>query len=633
MADETQKTPGQIADEIKNAATLNAADFVDAFERVGSVAREVNNTFGQSRERINEVKVALTDALPNVVRLGGDLGAVGETIGQIAEASRRNVVANTEDVQKLYASTKVIGGSVKEIADGFLNVGVGIEQVGKQLEDSVNYVRSIGGNTKQVMADVRSNMEQMNRYQFEGGVQGLTKMAAQASMLRFDMGETFRLADKVLNPEGAIEVAAAFQRLGVSAGALADPFQLMNQSINDPSGLQNSLADVAKQFTYFDEKTKTFKINPQGVLTLREMEQQTGVSAKEMSKMGLAAAELDQRLSSINAAGLKLGSEEDKQYLANIAKMGEGGQYEVKLTNEKGELETRKLSELTQDEFDKLIKEQKEGPKTMEEIAKSQMTISADIAGNVSAIKSAVLGGAVTQKDVLTGSEAIRKLSSSLTGALSKNFSSPQKVRDTLTDSFDDVKSLFKDIANKDVSTTDALSNYLTKAGVQLQDLSKDAQANIIKTLQETRSQLGDKNAIDRNARSFIDQLLGETKTQTTKNTGDGNRPISSLIEGTNASSKVRDVVSSNGGPFGSKSSSEVKVGGSFNITVDFKGGAENLSSSQKEEITKMLVEKWNSTETKEYIINVSTPNDPLKPNYGARVGKWWIKNSPQPIY
>lgn len=621
MADETQKTPGQYADDIKNAASFNAADFVDAYERVGSVAREVNNTFGQSRERINEIKVALTDALPSIVRLGGDLGDVGQTIRQIAEASRRNVVANTEDVQKLYATTKVIGGSVKEIADGFLNVGVGIEQVGKQLEDSVNYVRSIGGNTKQVMADVRNNMEQMNRYQFEGGVQGLTKMAAQASMLRFDMNETFRLADKVLNPEGAIEVAAAFQRLGVSAGALADPFQLMNQSINDPSGLQNSLADVAKQFTYFDEKTKTFKINPQGVLTLKEMEQQTGVSAREMSKMGLAAAELDQRLSSINAAGLKIGSEEDKQYLANIAKMGEGGQYEVKLTDEDGKEQTKKLSDITQDEFDKLIKEQKEGPKTMEEIAKSQMTISADIAGNVAAIKSAVLGGAVTQKDVLTGSEAIRKLSSSLTGALSKNFSSPQKVRDTMTQSFDDVKSLFKDIANKDVSTTDALSNYLTKAGTQLQDLSKDAQANIIKTLQETRSQLSDKNAIDRNARAFIDQMLGKDKTQTTKNVGNGNRPISSLIEGTNSSSKVKSVVGSNGGPFGG-SSSEVKVGGAFNITVDFKGGAENLSSSQKEEITKMLVEKWNSTETKEYIVEVSTPNNPLKPNYGARVGK-----------
>ena len=615
MADETQKTPGQYADDIKNAASFNAADFIDAYERVGSVAREVNNTFGQSRERINEVKVALADALPGIVRLGGDLGAVGETIGQIAEASRRNVVANTEDVEKLYATTKVIGGSVKEIADSFLNVGVGIEQVGKQLEDSVNYVRSIGGNTKQVMGDVRNNMEQMNRYQFEGGVQGLTKMAAQASMLRFDMGETFRLADKVLNPEGAIEVAAAFQRLGVSAGALADPFQLMNQSINDPSGLQNSLADVAKQFTYFDEKTKTFKINPQGVLTLREMEQQTGVSAKEMSKMGLAAAELDQRLSAINNAGLTIASDEDKQYLANIATMQDG---KYKVTLEDGT--KKELADLTQPEFDKLIEEQKNGPKTMEEIAKSQMTISADIAGNVSAIKAAVLGGAVTQKDVLSSSEAIRKLSSSLTGALSKNFSSPQKVRDTMTDSFDDVKSLFKDIANKDVSTTDALSNYLTKAGVQLQDLSKDAQANIIKTLQETRSQLGDKNAIDRNARSFIDQMLGETKNQTTKNTGDGNRPISSLIEGTNASSKVRDVVSSNGGPFGGGSKSQVDFGGGIKIDVNFNGGAENLTNAQKEEITKMLIEKMNSTDMKQYMIEVNTPNNPTKAPTGKTV-------------
>jgi hypothetical protein len=113
---------------------------------------------------------------------------------------------------------------------------------------------------------------------------GLAKMAAQASMLRFDMRETFTLADKVLDPAGAIDVAAAFQRLGVSVGNLADPFQLMNQSINDPSGLQTSLVEVAKSFTYFDEKTKSFKINPQGVLTLREMGEQTGVSAKEMMK-------------------------------------------------------------------------------------------------------------------------------------------------------------------------------------------------------------------------------------------------------------------------------------------------------------------------------------------------------------
>ena len=74
----------------------------------------------------------------------------------------------------------------------------------------------------------------MNRFNFQDGVMGLTKMAAQASMLRFDMSKTADFADKVMNPQGAIEMASAFQRLGVMAGDLVDPFVLMDKSINDP---------------------------------------------------------------------------------------------------------------------------------------------------------------------------------------------------------------------------------------------------------------------------------------------------------------------------------------------------------------------------------------------------------------
>ena len=326
---------------------------------------EINKVFGQGRERVGILMSSIADALPMVNRLGGSMADVAKTIGEVADASNRNVIASTEEVEKLYAAQKVLGISAKDMTNSFLDIGVGLAQIPEQLENSIEYIQSIGGNTQAVMKSVTGNMEQMNRFQFEGGVVGLTKMAAQASMLRFNMNETFRLADKVLDPDGAIEVASAFQRLGVSAGALADPFQLMNMSINDPSGLQDSLADVAKQFTYFDEKTKTFKINPQGVLTLREMEKQTGVSAAEMSKMGLAAAELDKRLSAVNLAGITIGTEEDKQFLANIAKMGESGEYEVKIKNEQGEEETKKLSEVTQKEFDKLIQEQKDGPKSL----------------------------------------------------------------------------------------------------------------------------------------------------------------------------------------------------------------------------------------------------------------------------
>ena len=241
MAETNDKTAGQMGEELKNAVKLpNIQEFADAYERISSSARMVNNTFGQSRERIVELQTAIADTTPGILRLGGSFGEVSKSMQEIAEASRRNVVANADDIEKLYASSKVLDMSVREISDAFLNVGVGIEQVGKQLEDSVNYVRSIGGNTKQVMESVRNNMDQMNRYQFEGGVQGLTKMAAQASMLRTDMSLTFGFAEDLYQPDKAIEVASAFQRLGVSAGALTDPFALMNASINDPAGLQNS---------------------------------------------------------------------------------------------------------------------------------------------------------------------------------------------------------------------------------------------------------------------------------------------------------------------------------------------------------------------------------------------------------
>ena len=376
MADEKDKSKeGSVenlsfAQKLAKEATVDWQVLSKAIENSYRTSVEINKTFGQGQERLSELMGAVSDAVPRVTRLGGSITDVQTTMKGIAEASRRNVIANTEDVEKLYAATEVVGGSAESLTNSFLDVGIGLEQMGKQLEGSVNYIRSIGGNTKAVMSDVAKNMDQMNRYQFQGGVEGMAKMAAKASMLRVDMSATLNFADELFNPDKAVEVAAAFQRLGVASGDLVDPFQLMNQSINDPSGLQDSLAKVAKQFTYFDEETKTFKINPQGVLTLREMETQAGLARGTLSKMGLAAAELDERISAINQAGLTIGSEEDKQYLANIATMKDG-KYMVTLEDDT----KKELSELTQPEFDRLIEQQKTGPKTLEEIAFAQLDI------------------------------------------------------------------------------------------------------------------------------------------------------------------------------------------------------------------------------------------------------------------
>ena len=593
-------------DTLKQLLDYSPDKWMKAADELSKFANQVNKTFGQGRQRMVELNQSIADAIPNVNRLGGDIEDVSKTIEEVALASRRNVVASSKDVEQLYAATQLLGTSVESLSNAFMDIGVGIEAIPKQLESSMAYVRSIGGNTKQVFSDVQRNMDQMNRYQFEGGVVGLTKMAAQASMLRFNMNETFKLADRVLDPEGAVETAAAFQRLGVAAGNLADPFQLMNQSINDPSGLQSSLADVAKQFTYFDEKTKTFKINPQGVLTLREMEKQTGVSAAEMSKMGLAAAELDKRLSAVSAAGLKIANEEDKQFLANIAKLGDKGTYEVTLKDGT----KKELAELTQPEFDELIKEQKEGPKTLEDLQRASLSATEIIKNDLSAIRNKIIGGVVSATGVVNLREQARGIVESTTGGYSKmgTTADVRKETQTLIGSLED---LFKDIKSGK-SGTQALSEFLEKFGTQLEGIKTKFTSGIA----ETTKSIGEKEAkksgaLEQEYGKFL--IEGSKKMeQYTKTT-----PTTSLVTGTDKTALEKSTKSDYGTNI---SKTEVIVGGKFSIDINLPS---NFNQLDKEQQQKVLDSIFNSPQFQQQIANIAAQKNqtkaPISTNYSSK--------------
>lgn len=586
---------GSFGKNLESMLKIGVRDFADAITRLTSSANAINKTFTQGRQRVVELQQAVADAVPRVNAVGGSLQDVESTISKVAEASRRNVVANTEDITKLVAATKVLGEDAEVLTNAFVDVGMSVSQIGPSLEDSIKYVQSIGGNAGEVVKMMRTNMDQLNRYQFEGGVQGLTKMAAQASMLRFDMNETFRLADKVLSPESAIEVASAFQRLGVSAGNLVDPFQLMNQSINDPSGLQDSLAQVSKQFTYFDEKTKTFKINPQGVMILKEMEQQTGVSSKELSKMGLAAAELDKRLSQISPS-IKFKDEEDKQFLANIGRMGEGGEYEVQIKDDKGQMQTKKLSEITQQEFDKLIKEQKEGPKTLEELARSQMTLTQLMEADVSAIRNKIVGGISTAAPVLNNLESFRSITDVIGTLLrdEKKSGSTKGVRADTEKFMYGTEQMFKDLNDPSKGGPLAvLTSYAKDFGSALKERGLNIMDRLKEVTQEAQTKIKGNTLTDRAARGLLSQVTGTPSVVT---------PTTSQSRTEQIQQEVKSVAQS----YGATSSTKVDMGGKIVIDVNFNG-AQGLTQEQINQITKIISDKLSGTEFQNYIINVQS--------------------------
>ena len=378
----------------KLKAGLKDEGLVGAFDNLSQGIQNINNGFLESRTRVLEFSTALSDSVAGITRLGGDLTATQETISNIAVASRRNVVETSQTVQEIYATAKLLGQSADYLVQDFVEVGNSIENIGEITAESIQYIQSMGLNAKEIMGDVTRNMGYMNRFNFQDGVMGLTKMAAQASMLRFDMNQTAQLADKAMDPEGAIELASAFQRLGVTMGTLVDPFALMDASINDPGKLQDSVIDLAKTYAQFDKETQRFEINPYGIRMLREVEKQTGLSAENLKKTALAALELDTRLSDINFS--IDASEEDKMMIANIAKKKDGD-YVVRIFDEqKGEIDV-KLSELTSQQFSKLIEQQEQEPKTIEEIQRSQFRVSEKMANDTAAIKNYFLYGAAGQ--------------------------------------------------------------------------------------------------------------------------------------------------------------------------------------------------------------------------------------------
>ena len=612
MAD--QKTFDEIKKELLDSFNVGVESFKDQFDAIAQASNELLGTFTQGRQRIGELRTALADALPDVTRLGGGIKDVSQIIGDVAEESRRNVIASKEEVEMFYAANKVLGLSASQLSKSFLDVGIGIDKIGENLNKSVEYIQSVGGNAKAVMNDVNNNMEQMNRYQFEGGVVGLTKMAAQASMLRFDMFNTFTLAEKVLDPQGAVDVAAAFQRLGVAAGTLVDPFALMNASINDPSGLQDSLANVSKQFTYFDEETQSFKINPQGVLVLREMEKEAGLATGSLSKMGLAAAELDERISQVGEAGLNI-KEEDKMYLANIARMGEGGQYEVKLRDESGIEQTRRLSEITQDEFDKLIKEQREGPKTMEELAKAQMSTTDIIMGDVKAIKEALTGGVVTSGQVTKETEVARRALTTFTGAGSELVSS-EGTRKQTDRALLDLGQLVDDLRDDKVGMTDDVINYLERAGTQLGDIDASVKKSLEEAATKISQNLGDQSMVERLTKEMVDTV----KSQFTTEDNIKNQPISSIITGGQTPISGNQSLTSYASQLTGQNT-KVEMAGGIKIEVKFDNLPSDLTPAQREQITKQITDQFNSLAVQNFVQNIVKKNDPMGNNATQYLG------------
>jgi hypothetical protein len=459
----------------KNIYTnIDISDVIGKIGEVDDAATEVIKKFGTGRDNVLAIKQGLSDAVKEVEALGGNFGNVKQIQLDISETLNRNLVLMSDSYQQLYAAGEVTSLSVGTIVETFKDAGYSVYQAGDQLQKVVDIARSMGVNVEEVSRQVSNNIGLLDKYGFENGVQGLAKMAANAALMRVNVSSISGMLEKAFEPEGAITMAATLQRLGAQQADLLNPLRLMDLSQNNPEEMLKVLADDVQRYVQQAEDGQ-FKISDYGRRVMREYEKATGVNYEQLVKMAKSTAEIQDKMGKIAFPTKFNLSEEQQKMIASMAEM-KGGEYKISMTDEKGEKVEKSITQLSENDIQRLANPQ--APKTMEELAREQLTTlkAIEAASKAPASRTGYAVAGMGGVDKFIGE--LRGVSARLTNVFNVKELSVKDVRKELTTDFGLIGEGLKKLYKGDTSGSleqfgkgvDGLTKYMNKAMLAVEE-------------------------------------------------------------------------------------------------------------------------------------------------------------------
>ena len=460
---------------------------------------------GLTRESAVGVKKFMNDAYSDVAKLGGSMQDIEDMHLGLMQATGRNILLATDYQDDLFAAAKVAGTSTDNLTKAFVDAGYSVYNIGEEMNSVFNTAREMGVSLNKVSEQVLSNMDKLDEHNFQGGVEGLAKMAATSATLRVDMGTMMGIVDKAFDPEGAIKMASAFQRLGVTQSELLDPLKLMNMSMNDPEQFTKSIGEMGKSLTDLDKKGNV-RIAPGSIRKMKQLAQEMGISTGELAKMSKAAKEAEIKMQKIQFPSDMNISEEQKQLLTNVSQMKDG---EIKIRTKSGDLEdiNKVLKDVGGDK-DKL-KEIMEAntPKTTEDLLRESNTYAQEQTNAINALRGktgkAIASSSTTEKFLEAENQLVKGVANTFDKAL--NISS---IRKGFDDNVGGISTALAKLATGEGSMTDvsnAFKDAIKNTGEGLNKVYDDVKKY---GSEETEKIMGGKNEYAKAVVTILDKFV-----------------------------------------------------------------------------------------------------------------------------
>jgi hypothetical protein len=295
------------------------------------------------------------------------LSSMAGELGRAVPLSEKN----TEQAIMLGKAMNVSATEMGKMYAGFTNMGLSQDVATDKLTKTFETARKYGVDAGKLTKTVSENVFKAQAYGFKDGIDGLTKMAAQAQRLGISMEMAHNVAEKAFDPEGAIEMASSLQMLGGNMGGLADVGQLMYLAQSDVGELQNQLGKASASMVDFNKKTGEFSISPEMRRNMKDMAKDMGISADDYMKSAIKFKKEQEIFSKINTEGF---TEEQKNLIGAFAEIGKGGEVKVRIpgTDQLISVEELKGNKKAMQDLETA---QKDANKTTEQVAKDQLSV------------------------------------------------------------------------------------------------------------------------------------------------------------------------------------------------------------------------------------------------------------------
>jgi hypothetical protein len=300
------------------------------FEQQSILLSEIGMKTGLVGQLGDALRDDMIEASIEGARYGASLKEIGQFYVGLVESSGKFSLINQDTYDTAIPLSRALNVNLEELSRTLFDyekVGVGLSKSIENLEGATVRSLSLGLSAKKVTETMKNDIGKLNEYGFKDGVRGLERMSQKALEFRMSMDGAFKIAEKVFEPEGALNLAANLQVLGGAFGAFNDPIKLMYMATNDVEGLQDALIDAAGSLASYNTEQGRFEITGVNLRRAKAMASELGVEYKELANGAIAAAERTSASAALMSSGLVM-KDEDREFLTNISRM-DGGEMKI----------------------------------------------------------------------------------------------------------------------------------------------------------------------------------------------------------------------------------------------------------------------------------------------------------------